>query len=126
MQSKLIGILALALTGLVSAGTAANAQAPYRSLNGPVMLNPGFTAIYALKLNCTIGGTPIEFPDDVVLANVGVSTIPAGTKVHWSIQNFAGDYLFSAPLTPNHVVYISNAVGAYLGAGTPCNVNFVP
>jgi hypothetical protein len=125
MQFKLACKLALAVSGLILAGASASAQAPYRPLTGPMMLNPGALQIYAPKLNCFIGGTPVEFPDDVVLANVGVSTIQPGTKVHWSIQNYQGDYTFSAPLTPNHVVSISGAVGAHLGAGTPCNVNFV-
>lgn len=125
MQTKLACQLALAVSGLILAGTSASAQAPYRPQSGPMTFNPGALQVYAPKLNCFIGGTPIEFPDDVVLANVGVSTIQPGTKVHWSIQNYQGNYTFNAPLTPNHVVLISGVVAAYLGAGTPCSVNFV-
>src|SRR5262245_28716168 len=97
------------------------------SLQGPSMLNPNAFQIYIPKLACMHAGTPVEFPDDIILVNKGTSMIPAGTKVLWKMTNLPqqGVYTFSAPLAPNKMVFLSGALGYAMEAGKPCTVKFI-
>lgn len=79
------------------------------------------------KLTCVVRGTPVEFPDDIAIINNGPGTVPAGTKVHWSMTAPAkqGDYTFTAPLAPNRLVTISGVLPGGMPAGMPCQVQVV-
>jgi len=77
---------------------------------------------YAVKFDCRAQGTPVEFPDDLVVVNEGPGSIAAGTKINWRMDNSftQGSYVLPA-LAPNQHVFISNANTGGLPAGTKCS-----
>ena len=79
------------------------------------------TLHYAVTFDCKAQGTPVEFPNDLVVVNKGPGNISAGTKINWRMENsFAqGSYVLPA-LAPNQQAFISNANPGGLPAGTKC------
>jgi len=76
---------------------------------------------YAVKFDCKAQGTPVEFPNDLVVVNKGPGSISAGTKINWRMENSftQGSYVLPA-LAPNQQAFISNANPGGLPAGTKC------
>lgn len=75
----------------------------------------------AVKFDCKAQGTPVEFPNDLVVVNKGPGSISAGTKINWRMENSftQGSYVLPA-LAPNQQAFISNANPGGLPAGTKC------
>lgn len=76
------------------------------------------------SIGCIVQGTPVEFPNDIVLSNEGAFTIPAGLKVDWVVRPgaYKGSYTFAAQLKPGKNVILANVMSGSAGAGTPCTV----
>lgn len=119
-KSRLALVLAVASTALLSAS--AGAQNTARKI-GP---SHGPVPALAWSLKCLASGSPVEFPNDVALVNNGPGTVPKGTKIHWKLMNYAGDYVFAAALPKGALVRISNVLGGGVQAGTPCQATKIP
>lgn len=80
--------------------------------------------VLAYSLDCTVQGTPVEFPDDVYIFNKGAVAVPKGKTLHWSIPNTnrAGDYILTEQLAAGKGVFVSGAVGGGMAAGIKCGV----
>ncbi len=87
---------------------------------GPVQVAPHLRL--GFNLTCRAKGTPVEFPKDIYLFNNGPVTVPAGTKVHWTMTAPAhqGDYTFTSPLPPTKGVFLDGVLGKGVGAGARC------
>lgn len=79
------------------------------------------------SLTCRVQGTPVEFPNDIAIINNGPGTVPAGTKLHWSMTKPAlqGDYVLGSPLAPNTQTFVNGVIPGGLPAGMPCGVKVV-
>lgn len=76
------------------------------------------------SLDCTVQGTPVEFPDDVYVHNKGTVAVAKGKILHWSIPNTtrAGDYTLTEDLAAGKGVFLSGVVGGGMAAGVRCSV----
>lgn len=71
------------------------------------------------SFGCVVQGTPVEFPDDIVITNKGPGTVPAGTKAKWTLANKTG--VVTLPeLAKGKTFFVANAFPGGLAAGTPC------
>lgn len=117
------------VTLVLSAGILATAQptlaAQFKvNANGmTVQMSP--KANTARHLSCKVWGTPVEFPDQVLLTNDGNIAIPAGTKVHWQTRDHArsGNFTLPKTLAVGKSAYAPEPGGYARGA--PCDVSFV-
>lgn len=73
------------------------------------------------SVGCTVAGTPSEFPDDIAIRNTG-STLPAGTKINWSVPNSgkSGTYTLSASLAAGKGLFVSGVLPGGVEAGNAC------
>src|SRR5690606_11438322 len=75
-------------------------------------------------MECVVSGTPVEFPNDIRVTNLGSTAIPAGTKINWEVNpSTKGNYELSSALNPNQSASLSNVLGGGLEAGTPCSAS---
>jgi len=77
-------------------------------------------------LSCKVWGTPVEFPDSVLLTNDGTAVIAAGTRVHYFVTRGgipSGNYTFTKALRRGASTYASLPGGSARGAA--CTVRFV-
>jgi hypothetical protein len=80
-----------------------------------------------LKLNCFVAGTPVEFPDDLVISNAGLIAVPAGTKIQWSVA-VAGEYGFAVlakTLTPGKSVKLNSVLEGGVELGSACAITAI-
>ncbi len=72
---------------------------------------------------CLVRGTPSEFPDDLVIVNVGVTTLGAGTEIKWTIksQHLSGIVTLTKALDPGKSVKLNGVLAGGLEAETPCS-----
>jgi hypothetical protein len=84
-------------------------------------LNEGFA------LTCAVSGTPSEFPDDVVIANAGLVTIPAGTQIAWQIKapKLSGVAVLSKALKAGKIVRLNGVLAGGVEAGTNCAIRAI-
>ena len=73
--------------------------------------------------DCSAQGSPVEFPDDIVVVNKGTATIPAGTTIRWKMVKHGtqGDSVLPV-LAPNQHTYIWGALPNGVEAGQKCTV----
>lgn len=124
-------IAALAALVAVSANAAAAANLPRNAVAAQMERNSSSKALskaqkglqQIAKFDCRAQGTPVEFPDDLVIVNKGAGTIAAGTKVNWRMENsfVQGSYVLPA-LAPNQHVFVNHANPGGLPAGAKCFV----
>ena len=78
----------------------------------------------SFNLICKVQGTPIDFPNDVVLLNEGLGPVPKGTVVQWAIdkQQSQGSYTFNAALGHKQGVTLLDVLPFNIEAGTPCRI----
>lgn len=72
---------------------------------------------------CSVAGTPVEFPDDIVIVNKGLAKLVAGTKIKWSIPGYAtyaGVHTLVADLGPGQGVKLNGVLGSGVEAGHAC------
>jgi len=90
-------------------------------ITGPI--TRPIVALPPLHALCRTGGDG-EFVNKAELTNDSVRTIPAGTRIHYAVNDkVQGDYTFTAPLNRNqHVVF---KLSLYTAVGLPCSVTFL-
>lgn len=114
--------LPLGVAGTVDAG---QSQPQLQRTDRTMHKVPNRTIHYSLQ--CRAQGTPVEFPNDVVVINSGVGTIATGTKIEWKMTqgNFSGVYTLSSPLAPKEGAFISSVLPGGVPAATPCTAKVV-
>jgi hypothetical protein len=92
---------------------------------GPIHLQAQVPMHVKPSLGCVVQGTPVEFPDDIVLKNAGMIIVAKGTKIHWSIPGTTrqGDYTFTEDLAVGATKMLSGVLPGGHPAGAPCTVN---
>ncbi len=110
------------LVSVLGLGNSAVAQA------GGVVLKPMRMTTIVMKkhLSCKVWGTPVEFPDSVLLTNNGAAVIAAGTRVHYYVTRGGrptGNYTFTKALRRGASAYAPLPGGSARGAA--CTVRFM-
>lgn len=85
------------------------------------LANPG------LKLSCTVAGTPVEFPDDIFIANTGSVAVPAGTKIHWQVASLGLDGVatLDKTLKGGKSIGVRGVIKGGAEIGTPCAIKSI-
>jgi hypothetical protein len=112
------------LSGVLPGGHAAGVACQVTFI-GPIHVQAQAPMQAKPSLSCVVQGTPVEFPDDIVLRNAGMVIVAKGTKVHWSIPGTTrqGDYTFTEDLAVGASKMVSGVLPGGHSAGTPCTVN---
>ncbi|HSM41236.1 MAG TPA: hypothetical protein VK862_10840 [Afifellaceae bacterium] len=107
------------MAGTVSAASLSRSGATKQVLQQA----PSKPLALAYSFECRAQGTPVEFPDDLVVINKGPGSVAAGTTVNWRMENtfIQGSYVLPA-MAPNQHVFIINANPGGLPAGAKCFV----
>lgn len=115
---------ALASAGLLLVAGAAHGAT--QTTPGNMAVNP-FAVRAFVSIGCVAQGTPVEFPNDIVLSNKGNVTLAAGTRIQWimTAPNRSGVYKLTAPLAPGKAVFVANVLGSGVGAGHPCSAKVI-
>ena len=108
-----------ALIGIALSATAAHSAMVMPAQRMQVMpAQQIFLPIYSLS--CVVQGTPVEFPNDVMIRNTGYTTIAAGTWIKWYLHASAnGWHQLAQPLAPNQHLFLNNIMGGW-PAGASC------
>jgi hypothetical protein len=119
MSTKSINAAAGAFAAVVLFGTAAEAQS---QLERPVRIKDQIEQ----KVACSVAGTPVEFPNGILIRNSGLITIPAGRIVRWTINTpkHSGTHTLTAPLAQGETVLLPNVTSG-IQAGVACSAEFV-
>ncbi len=122
MKTNLWKTSLLLVAGIAIAATAAEA-ARYRPAQ-QVQLVPGMQFIVPVtSLSCVVAGTPVEFPDDIMITNTGNTTLAAGSKINWYLHaNAYGVHTLAQPLAPTQYVLLANVSGGW-PAGASCTAS---
>lgn len=73
-----------------------------------------------LRFDCTVTGTPVEFPNDIKIWSA--EAVAAGTRVAWSVPGSSFDGLLELPaLAANQHAFLPGVLPAGLPAGSPCD-----
>lgn len=80
--------------------------------------------VYRYSFDCTVQGTPTEFPDDVYIVNKGTIAVAKGKVLHWSIPNTtrAGDFTLTEELGAGKGLLLPAVIPGGMSAGVKCGV----
>jgi hypothetical protein len=75
------------------------------------------------QFDCVVQGSPVEFPDDVLLTNKLTTTVAKGKTIHWSVPNTTrqGDYVLTEDLLGGKSVFVTGAIPGGMSAGVKCD-----
>ena len=76
-------------------------------------------------LDCRAYGTPIDFPDDIILTNEGPGTVRAGTRIRWRMEGGNGGVHVLPALAPKQSTYIFNANPGGIPTGRKCKADIL-
>lgn len=77
------------------------------------------------KLDCHAHGTPIDFPDDILVTNEGPGTVRAGTRIRWRMES-GNDGTYALPaLAPKESTYIFAVNPGGISTGSRCTAGIV-
>lgn len=76
-------------------------------------------------LKCTVAGTPSEFSNDLLVANIGLDPLPVGTKVAWKADGQKGSTHLSKALAPGKSIRLSNVLASGAEAGSVCTAKAI-
>ena len=100
----------------------------------PGAANPGLTDYrevarlnIGLRLNCAVAGTPVEFPDDLVIANAGLIDVAAGTQIQWQVAaaGQSGIAVLATTLKPGKSIKLNGVLAGGVETGTACAITAI-
>lgn len=100
----------------------------------PGAANPGLASYrdvanlnIGLRLNCAVAGTPVEFPDDLVIANAGLIDVAAGTQIQWQVAaaGQTGIAVLAKTLKPGKSVKFNGVLAGGVEIGTACAITAI-
>lgn len=114
-----LSILLVALAAAAEEKKQVGARATAQQAQVPVAVSYSF--------GCVVQGTPVEFPDDIRIKNLGTQAVPKGTTLRWSIPNTnrAGNHVLTADLAPEAMITLSGVVSGGTAAGAACDVTVI-
>ena len=78
-----------------------------------------------VAIACKVAGTPVEFPDDLVLINHG-APLSAGTTIKWKVKSAGQGYVqLPSDLPTGGSMKASGVLGGGVEAGNPCTAKLV-
>jgi hypothetical protein len=78
-----------------------------------------------VAIACQVAGTPVEFPDDLLLTNKG-PTLSSGTTIKWKVKSAGQGYVqLTSDLPSGASVKARNVLAAGVEAGKPCTAKIV-
>lgn len=113
---------------------------PYVDIKRPKLDNPPVIDIFGpdgepltdeqiAKLNlggiglvCAVAGTPSEFPDDILISNVGLVDVPLGARIGWQTvePNISGMTVLGKTLKPGKSIKLNGVLAGGLAPETEC------
>ena len=115
-MTRLMSLLVFCVLGMfISVGH----SAPRKSLKSMKSLS---RVSQQVRMSCVVNGTPVEFPNDIQIKNIGKAPIKKGTKVSWKVKGAKGVYTLKKQLLPNKFRLLANVMKNGLSAGTKCEV----
>jgi len=84
----------------------------------PVRVTP-----YRMEFDCMVAGTPVEFPDDIRIANPYGFTVPAGTVAVYTGPFGNSGQVILPMLKPGGGVYVAHAIPGGAEAGAWCSAS---
>ena len=95
---------------------------PMQAGNDILRRAPGERPQLRSALACAVRGTPVEFPNDIVIWPQSY-WVPAGTIASWSVPGSIFHGTVALPsLSHGQSFFVSNAIPGGLPAETPCTV----
>ncbi len=87
---------------------------------------PEAVATRTIKLACIVGGTPVEFPNDIWITNTTGATLVKGTALTFAVPSIGvkGSFILPSNVAPGTQVQIADIFGG-AQAGAPCTVKLV-
>jgi hypothetical protein len=78
-------------------------------------------------LACAVRGTPSEFPDDLVITNLGLKTIDSGSQLKWTTKSpkLHGIVTLTQALAPGQSIKLNGVLEGGLSPDTQCRVQLL-
>ncbi|MCP3970714.1 MAG: hypothetical protein GY717_10460 [Rhodobacteraceae bacterium] len=123
LLTSTLAAAAIAMTGFTAAQAGSSTPTLSRSVDpGVASVIRGPVINMKISFTCAVNGTPVEFPNDIMIVNPHAFATDAGVKVAWATQNNAFSGVLTLPtLQPGQMHFVSNALPGGLPAGTPCS-----
>ena len=77
------------------------------------------------RLDCRAHGTPIDFPDDIIVTNEGPGFVRAGTKIKWQMDGGSQGVHVLPALAPTESTYIFKANPGGIPTGRKCSADIL-
>ena len=77
------------------------------------------------RLDCRAHGTPIDFPDDIIVTNEGPGFVRAGTKIRWQMDGGSHGVHVLPALAPTESTYIFKANPGGIPTGRKCKADIL-
>ena len=125
IKSVLAAALALASLSAVTA-QAADDRLLLQRTSPNVQMAPATNDTVArvkLRFDCIVAGTPVEFPNDILISNPYNFTVAAGTQAAYSAPFGNAGTVVLPTLAPGAGFLVSNAVPGGVTAGAACTAN---
>ena len=108
-----------------SAAAQVGAVAPVARATAPAPIVGGsiYESRHNLKLACIVGGTPVEFPNDIWVTNTSSATLIKGMALTFAIPSVGvkGSFILPSNVAPGTQVKIADVFGG-AEAGAPCTI----
>jgi hypothetical protein len=129
MRTHLVSAALLGFSMMSTVPVHAASDTPGASAVKPGAVKPGAVSpgrVTMRTLSCVVQGTPVEFPNDITIHNVGSDAINAGTTIKWMVNpSIEGIYQLTSTLPQNKTALLADVVAGGLPAGTPCSASVV-
>ena len=120
MYKFLLSALVFTMASSAYAKPAVQTDRPKRTMK--LKATRAGAATEAVKLNCKIAGTPVEFPNDLMVINEGKSAIKKGTTLIWKTKGEKGSHIMKKDLATGESVSLSDVLKNGESAGNKCQV----
>jgi len=83
--------------------------------------------MYIIKLGCVHEGTPVDFPDDIVITNITGPTLKKGTYIKWESYHgtYQGVVKLDKDLSKGKSIFVPNAFPGGIEAGRKCKAQVI-
>ena len=82
----------------------------------------GKNVIKSIKLSCTVAGSPVEFPNDLMIKNEGLGIVKKGMILTWATKGEKGKHVVTENLEPSKTLRLNDVLKRSLEAGTKCSI----
>ena len=97
----------------------------YGGVDGPARSVDLSNLSFQPHLDCRAHGTPIDFPDDIIVTNEGPGFVRAGTKIRWQMDGGSQGIHVLPALAPSESTYIFKANPGGIPTGRKCKADIL-